>query len=144
MYSMMISVVVPVFNEEGNLRPVYLEIKQVLDQHAPNYEIIFVDDGSTDGSLGILRDIHDKDARVKIIQFRKNFGQTSAFSAGIDYASGELIVTIDADGQNNPEDIPRLLAEIIDGDYDFVTGWRTNRKESFVRRLFSKTANLII
>jgi len=144
MYLMMISVVIPVFNEEGNLQPVYLEIKQALDQNAPNYEIIFVDDGSTDGSLGVLRDIHEKDARVKIIQFRKNFGQTSAFSAGIDYASGEYIITIDADGQNNPQDIPRLLAEIVEGDYDFVTGWRTNRKESFIRRLFSKTANLII
>jgi len=143
-YSMMVSVVVPVFNEEGNLRPVFQEIKQVLDLNAPNYEIIFVDDGSSDNSLPILRDIYEKNERVKIIQFRKNFGQTSAFSAGIDYASGEYVITIDADGQNNPKDIPRLLAEIIEGDYDFVTGWRTNRKESFVRRLFSKVANLII
>jgi glycosyltransferase involved in cell wall biosynthesis len=143
-YSMMISVVVPVFNEEGNLRPIYHELKKVLDLNVPNYEIIFVDDGSTDDSLGILRAIHDNDGRVKIIQFRKNFGQTSAFSAGIDYASGEYIVTLDADGQNNPADIPRVLDEIIEGDYDFVTGWRTNRKESIIRRLLSKIANLII
>ncbi len=143
-YSKMISVVIPVFNEEGNLQIVYQELTQVLNLHAPNYEIIFVDDGSTDDSLEVLRSIHHNDTRVKVIQFRRNFGQTSAFSAGFDYASGECIVTLDADGQNNPGDIPKLLDKINISDYDFVTGWRTNRKESFVRRLLSRSANLII
>ena len=143
-YTEMLSIVIPVYNEEGNLALLYRELINVLDQISNNYEIIFVDDGSSDNSLGILIDIHLIDERVKVIQFRRNFGQTSAFSAGIDYASGELIVTLDADGQNNPADIPLVIEEIYKHNCDFVTGWRMNRKESPMRRLLSQIANFII
>jgi glycosyltransferase involved in cell wall biosynthesis len=91
-----------------------------------------------------LSGIHAKDTLVKVIQFRRNFGQTAAFAAGFDNAQGELILTLDADGQNDPNDIPMLLSTLREGDYDFVTGWRVNRKESLIRRLLSKTANKII
>jgi glycosyltransferase involved in cell wall biosynthesis len=140
----MVSVVVPVYNEEGNLKPLYEELTEILTVHFPNYEIIYVDDGSTDNSLEVLQRIRADDTHVKIIQFRRNFGQTSAFAAGFDYASGEIIVTLDADGQNDPVDIPRLVDVMLEGDYDFVTGWRINRKEPLARRLLSRIANLII
>ena len=124
-----ISLVIPVYNEAGNLLPLHHEITEVLSASVSSYEIIYVDDGSIDASLGELCKIQEADPHVVVIQFRRNFGQTSAFAAGIDRASGDYIVTLDADGQNNPADIPKLLAETITGDYDFVTGWRTNRKE---------------
>jgi glycosyltransferase involved in cell wall biosynthesis len=143
-YREMLSIVIPVYNEEGNLAILHQEITHVLDKISDNFEIVFVDDGSTDKSLDILVEIHQRDQRVKVIQFRKNFGQTSAFSAGIDYASGEYIITLDADGQNNPEDIPLLLEEVHINNCDFVTGWRKNRKETLIRRFLSNTANSII
>jgi len=139
-----LSVIVPVFNEQGNLNPLYSELKAVLSQIEIFYEIIFVDDGSTDNSFQELSSIHDGDNSVKVIQFRRNFGQSAAFAAGFDAAQGELILTIDADGQNDPNDIPKMLDTMREGNYDFVTGWRVNRKESFIRRLLSKVANRII
>jgi glycosyltransferase involved in cell wall biosynthesis len=139
-----LSVVVPVYNEEKNLSVLYQELDEVLRDLGLRYEIIFVDDGSADGSYAVLEKLHAQDEHVKVIQFRRNFGQTAAFSAGFDYAAGDLIVTLDADGQNNPMDIPRLLSKLRDGDYDLVTGWRVNRKEPFIRRLLSRTANIII
>lgn len=139
-----LSIVIPVYNEENNLRPLYSELTQVLRQLNQSYEIIYIDDGSTDKSFEILSAIHTEDKLVKVIQFRRNFGQTAAFAAGFDNAVGELIVTLDADGQNDPNDIPKLLATLTGGDYDFVTGWRVDRKESFLRRIFSKAANKII
>jgi glycosyltransferase involved in cell wall biosynthesis len=139
-----LSVVIPVFNEQGNLNLLYGEIKKVLRRMDISYEIIFIDDGSTDDSFKELSNIHAGDSLVKVIQFRRNFGQSAAFAAGFDAAQGELIVTIDADGQNDPNDIPKLLETMSEGNYDFVTGWRVNRKESFIRRVFSKVANRII
>lgn len=142
--SVEISVVIPVYNEEQNLRPLHEQLKAVLDGLALGYEIIFVDDGSTDGSYRVLRELHTQDHHVKVIRFRRNFGQTAAFTAGFDYARGSLIVTMDADGQNDPADVPRLLNTLHEGDYDIVTGWRIHRREPFIRRLLSKAANAII
>ena len=139
-----ISVIVPVFNEVDNLTILYNELVAVLSALKLNYEIIFVDDGSQDNSFKVLADIKAKDTHVIVIQFRRNFGQTAAFAAGFDYAHGDLIVTIDADGQNNPQDIPRLLEKMNEEDCDLVIGWRMNRQEPFIRRLLSNAANLII
>jgi len=137
-------VVIPVYNEDQSLRPLYEQLKPVLQDLGLRYEIIFIDDGSTDGSYGLLQELHAADDRVKVIQFRRNFGQTVAFNAGFDYARGQLVVTMDADGQNDPADIPRLLDELWAADYDVVVGWRVNRQEPFVRRLVSKVANALI
>ena len=139
-----LSVIIPVFNEEENISPLYTELTEVLGNIELPYEIIFIDDGSTDNSFIVLSDLHAVDKNVNVIQFRRNFGQTAAFAAGFEQAQGELILTLDADGQNDPNDIPRLLTVLNDGEYDFVTGWRINRKESFIRRILSKAANNII
>lgn len=139
-----LSVIVPVFNEQDCLQDIYRELTDVIKKLDLSYEIIFVDDGSTDQSFQQLTIIHANDSLVKVIQFRRNFGQTAAFAAGFDAARGDLILTIDADGQNDPNDIPKMLAAMREGDYDFVTGWRLNRKEPFLRRLFSRAANWII
>jgi glycosyltransferase involved in cell wall biosynthesis len=139
-----LSIIIPVFNEENNLSPLYSELTEVIKKLNLTYEIIFVDDGSTDNSFHILSAIHGNDNAVKVIQFRRNFGQSAAFAAGFDSAQGDFILTLDADGQNDPNDIPKLLSTMWEGDYDFVTGWRINRKESFVRRILSKAANFII
>lgn len=139
-----ISTVIPVYNEEENIIPLYEELNSVLSQIGDSYEMIFVDDGSTDGSYSQLKTLHQSDQNIRVIRFRRNFGQTSAFAAGFNYARGELIVTLDADGQNDPADIPLLLNKLKEGDFDIVTGWRVNRKESLSRRIVSKTANRII
>jgi glycosyltransferase involved in cell wall biosynthesis len=139
-----LSVVIPVYNEENNLIPLYTELSEVLSKLGLTYELIFIDDGSTDNSFARLSELHAANEMVKVIEFRRNFGQTAAFAAGFDIAQGELIVTLDADGQNDPGDIPKLLSVMKDGNYDFVTGWRVNRQESFIRRLFSSAANGII
>ena len=139
-----VSVVIPVYNEEQNLVPLYEQLKPVMQDIGSRHEIIFVDDGSDDGSYGVLQELHATDDCVKAIRFRRNFGQTAAFAAGFDYARGELVVTLDADGQNDPADIPHLLDKLEEGDYDIVTGWRVNRRESFVRRVVSKAANVLI
>jgi glycosyltransferase involved in cell wall biosynthesis len=139
-----LSVVIPVYNEELNLSPLYKELTVVLGALNLSYEIIFIDDGSTDHSFQVVSDIHSANPCTKVIQFRRNFGQTAAFAAGFDAARGDLILTIDADGQNDPNDIPKLLQAMQSGDYDFVAGWRTNRKEPILRRLFSQAANYLI
>jgi glycosyltransferase involved in cell wall biosynthesis len=139
-----LSVVIPVYNEENNLSPLYSELTDELKKTGLSYEIIFVDDGSTDKSFAELEKLHQADKSIKVIQFRRNFGQTAAFAAGFDHALGDLIVTLDADGQNDPADISKLLNVMKEGDYDFVTGWRLNRKEPIIRRFLSKTANKII
>ncbi len=138
------SIIIPVFNEENNISPLYTELSAVLSKIGLPYEIIYVDDGSTDNSFKVLSAMHIQDNTVKVIQFRRNFGQTAAFAAGFDNAQGDLIITLDADGQNDPNDIPKLITTLREGDYDFVTGWRVDRKESLLRRILSKAANMII
>jgi len=128
-----ISVVIPVFNEEENIKLLYPKLKHVLDNLGKNYEIIFIDDGSTDKTSALLRRVCEKDRKIKVVVFRRNFGQTAAISAGFDYAKGEVIITLDADLQNDPEDIPQLISKIEKG-FDVVSGWRAERKDSFLSR----------
>ncbi|MBN2198745.1 MAG: glycosyltransferase family 2 protein [Candidatus Aminicenantes bacterium] len=139
-----LSLVIPVFNEEKNLEPLYKELRRVCDGLSSGCEILFIDDGSRDGSFAALAALQKKDRRVKVLRLRKNFGQTAALSAGFDYARGDVIVTLDADLQNDPRDIPRLLDKMAEG-YDIVNGWRRKRKDKFLtRRLPSNVANWLI
>ncbi len=141
---MSLSVVIPVFNEVENIRLLYDALQAVLSKLGRDYEIVFVDDGSNDGSDRELRALADADAQVKIVEFRSNFGQTAAMSAGIRAATGDVIVTMDADLQNDPTDIPMMLAKIDEG-YDLVQGWRKKRKDAFLhRRVPSILANQLI
>lgn len=139
-----VSIVVPIYNEVDNIAPLYQKLDEVLDPESRQYEILFIDDGSTDGSNQRLQELAALDKRVKIVTFRRNYGQTAAMQAGIQMAVGEVIVTIDGDMQNDPADIPMML-EKIDQGYDLVHGWRKNRKDAWLsRRLPSKIANWII
>ncbi|MGB7291984.1 MAG: glycosyltransferase family 2 protein [Thermodesulfobacteriota bacterium] len=139
-----LSIVIPVLNEAGNLDPLYSQLIDVLTKTDKAYEIIFVDDGSTDSSFENLKKLQKQDDRIQVIRFRRNFGQSAAFSAGFDYASGDVIVTMDADLQNDPRDVPKLLNKLEDG-YDLVSGWRINRRDGYLtRRLPSRIANFII
>ncbi|HKJ64463.1 MAG TPA: glycosyltransferase family 2 protein [Desulfopila sp.] len=139
-----VSVVVPLYNEEGNVRELYNELKTVFTEAKINHELVFINDGSTDSTGEILQELHKNDQCVTAVNFRRNFGQTAAMSAGFDYARGEIIVTMDGDLQNDPADIPRLLEKLSMG-YDVVTGWRHDRKDPFVsRKLPSMIANKII
>jgi glycosyltransferase involved in cell wall biosynthesis len=122
------SVVIPVFNEEPNIIPLYRELKPVMDKLGKRYEILFIDDGSTDRTYYTIKRLHEKDHHVRVIKLRRNFGQTAAISAGFDYAKGEVIITMDGDLQNDPRDIPRLLSKLNQGN-DVVSGWRYNRKD---------------
>ncbi|MEX2141707.1 MAG: glycosyltransferase family 2 protein [Pirellulales bacterium] len=141
---MKISVVVPVFNEQENLQRLYDAASPVLDALPHDYELLFVDDGSTDGSYDALNRLAAADPRVKVVRFRRNFGQTAAMNAGLHLATGEVIVTMDADLQNDPLDIPLLLAKLDEG-YDLVHGWRKHRQDALVnRKLPSKIANWLI
>jgi glycosyltransferase involved in cell wall biosynthesis len=138
-----ISVVLPVFDEQDNLRPLYEQITQTLGG-GHSYEILFVDDGSRDDSFGVLAELQKNDANVRVIQFRKNFGQTAALSAGFEHARGEIIVAMDADLQNDPADIPKMVAKLDEG-FDVVSGWRKKRYDSaLTRRLPSRIANGLI
>lgn len=137
----MISVIIPAYNEEENVEPLYEQLKRTLDEANTDYEIFFIDDGSTDNTFKVLKKVHGKDSAVKIIKFRRNFGQALAFSAGFDHSKGEVIITMDGDLQNDPNDIPRLLDKLEEG-YDIVKGWRVNRKDPFFsKRLPSKIFN---
>jgi len=140
---MTLSIVVPLYNEEENIPTLYEKLKENLDPLEKEYEILFVDDGSTDRTLSILEEIQSKDKRVIILSLRRNFGQTAAFAAGFDFARGDVIVTMDGDLQNDPADIQKLLELIKDND--LVSGWRKNRKDPFFsRRLPSLIANWLI
>lgn len=140
-----LSLVIPVFNEEENLRPLTSEIKDALDPLEIDYEIVFIDDGSSDGSFKLIQALHEEDSRVAAIRFRRNHGQTAAFAAGFDHAQGKYIVTLDADRQNDPADIPKLLARIEEGDCDVVNGWRENRQDALLmRKVPSRIANKLI
>lgn len=144
MYTKDLSIVVPVFNEVENVRPLLDEITTALASEPIDYEVVFVDDGSTDGSTELLRQLAAENSRVVVIQFRRNHGQTAAFAAGFDYAHGRTILTIDADRQNDPADIPKLIAKLNEG-FDVVNGWRQNRQDAFLmRKLPSYIANRLI
>ncbi len=139
-----ISVVIPVYNEEGNIDRLYQELTAALEDIGRDYEVIAINDGSSDRTYGMLNDVQAQDARWHIIHFRRNFGQTAAMAAGFDAARGEVVITIDADLQNDPRDIQRILDKFAEG-YDIVSGWRQDRKEPlFLRRIPSMIANLII
>lgn len=139
-----LSVVVPLFNEAESVRPLYEQIRQACESTEKSFEILFVDDGSKDGTRDALRELHHQDSRVKVVYFRKNYGQTAAMAAGFDFSEGETVVSMDGDLQNDPSDIPRLLEKMSEG-YDVVCGWRRNRKDKFWSRRFpSIIANWII
>ncbi|MDP7279134.1 MAG: glycosyltransferase family 2 protein [Candidatus Poribacteria bacterium] len=139
-----ISVVIPLLNEADNLQELYSRLKAALEPIKKSYQIIFVDDGSIDSGFEILRQISLSDPSIQVIRFRRNFGQTAAMSAGFDHAEGEVIIPLDADLQNDPSDIGRLLEKLEEG-YDIVSGWRAKRKDGFVlRRLPSILANWLI
>jgi len=140
---LVISVVIPLYNEEESVPRLYEELTVTLEATGHPYEIIVVDDGSNDSSFNHLQRLHELDPRLKVIRFRRNFGQTAAFAAGFDAAQGDVIVTLDADLQNDPADIPRLLTKANEG-YDVVSGWRVKRQDPFHRRLPSQVANWLI
>ncbi len=139
-----LSVVVPVFNEEESVRPLYEQIRKVYDALEEPYEIIFVDDGSSDRTSEVLEDVHRTDNQVVVVLLRKNYGQTAAMAAGFRAARGKVVVSMDGDLQNDPADIPRLLSKLDEG-YDVVCGWRKERKDKFIsRRIPSVIANWLI
>src|SRR5437660_654811 len=139
-----VSVFLPVFNEEPNLRPLHEKLDRALRQLGRTTEIIYVDDGSTDGSLSVLREIAASDRRVRVIALRRNYGQTPAMAAGIHSARGRVLIPMDADLQNDPADIARLLKKLDEG-YDVVSGWRKNRKDPLItRKIPSMMANWFI
>jgi glycosyltransferase involved in cell wall biosynthesis len=139
-----LSVVIPVFNEEGSVGELVRQLTGVLGGMGTSWEAIFVDDGSRDRTPEIIREANRQDPRVKLVRFRRNFGQTAALAAGFDYAAGEIVVTMDGDLQNDPADIPRLVLKIGEG-FDLVNGWRVKRRDTFLtRRLPSMAANALI
>jgi glycosyltransferase involved in cell wall biosynthesis len=130
------SIIIPAYNEEKNVAPLHAEILATMQTLGEPFEILFVNDGSTDGTAAAL----DALSPITVIHLRKNFGQTAALDAGIKHATGEIIITLDGDGQNPPSEIPKLLAEMERGGYDVVSGWRRNRQDSFMKRLVSRGA----
>lgn len=140
-----VSVVIPFFNEEQSLSPLIEELLPVLSQFHKASEVIFIDDGSEDQGANIVQQAAKKDPQIKLIIMRKNFGQTAAWAAGIDYASGDVLVFLDADLQNDPKDIPQVVSKILNDGYDVVSGWRVDRKDTFwTRRIPSLLANKLI
>jgi|TARA_Y100000310_G_C20701447_1_gene830351 glycosyltransferase involved in cell wall biosynthesis len=137
----LISIVIPTFNEQGNVNALYRKLKSALNRN--KYELIFVDDGSKDNTLSELNKLRKSDKRVKVISFTKNFKKASALAAGLKMASGKTIVTMDADLQDNPSEIPKLLGKLDQG-FDIVIGWRYNRKDSFSKFLASKIFNFLV
>jgi len=141
---MELSVVVPVYNEEANVEPLIGEINGVLRHLGKSYEVVVVDDGSEDRTFAVLSKLHREQPTMKVVRLKRNFGQTAALAAGLAYARGEIVVLMDGDGQNDPADIPALLAKLAEGN-DMVAGWRFNRRDPFLnRRLPSMIANRLI
>lgn len=136
-----ISIVIPVYNEEDNLQPLVSELREVLTGVPNSCEIIFVDDGSWDRSFEILKQAAARDSQIRVIRFKKNAGQTAAFDAGFRAAKGDIVVTMDADLQNDPHDIPHLLEKI--GGFDVVCGWRHKRNDPWIKIVSSKIANFV-
>lgn len=139
----MISVVVPFYNEEDNIEPLHAQLSDVLKSLNREHKIIFVDDGSTDNTFKNMLKAREKDTNVRIIKFRKNFGQTAALKAGFDHAEGNITISMDGDLQNDPADIPKLIEKIGKEDYDVVCGWRADRKDTFSKKITSKFANML-
>jgi glycosyltransferase involved in cell wall biosynthesis len=135
-----ISVVVPLFNEEHSLAALYHEIAAVLDSQPEPYEVVFVDDGSTDGSMAVLERLHGETTNVVAVHLRRNFGKAAALQAGFLEARGDVVVTMDADLQDDPAEIPQLLAKLDEG-FDLVSGWKTRRNDPWTRRVLSKVFN---
>jgi glycosyltransferase involved in cell wall biosynthesis len=135
------SVVVPFYNEQENIPPLYVKLTEVMDALGEPYELVFVDDGSKDSTFKVLSDIYEHDPRVNVVQLRRNFGQAPALKAGFDFARGEIIISMDGDLQHDPEEIPRFLERIEEG-YDLVSGWRVTRTDHWLmRQLPSRVAN---
>jgi glycosyltransferase involved in cell wall biosynthesis len=135
------SIVVPFFNEQENIPPLYMKLTEVMDGIGESYELVFVDDGSKDNTFKVLSDIYENDRRVNIVRLRRNFGQTAALKAGFDYARGEVIISMDGDLQHDPAEIPRFVEKIQEG-FDLVSGWRYQRTDNWLtRQLPSRTAN---
>lgn len=137
-----ISIVIPLFDEESNIEKLYTQLKVVLKDLDKRYELIFVDDGSTDNSFSILENFHRKDNAVKVVQFRRNFGKSAALSVGFKYAKGKIIITMDADLQDDPREIPNFIRKLDEG-YDIVSGWRFKRRDSFSKTFPSKLFNYL-
>lgn len=139
-----LSVVIPIYNEAENIESLHAEVTAALADLGLEYEIVYVDDGSRDASFAILEGIARADRRAVVVRFRRNFGQTAAMSAGFDHARGKIIVTMDGDLQNDPQDIPKLLAKLNEG-YDIAAGWRFDRQDAYLtRKLPSRLANGLI
>ncbi len=140
---MLVSIVVPLHNEEENVEELHKALRSVIDAEKEDYEILYIDDGSTDRTLALLEPIAEKDPSINLLRFRRNFGKAAAWAAGFDHAKGDIIVTIDGDLQNDPKDIPKLVSLI--GEYDVVNGWRKKRKDPFfIRKFPSIIANKLI
>ena len=141
---MLVSVIVPIYNEEDNIKPFYENVIKALDNTDFSFEVIFINDGSTDSSYRKLKELVKLDSRFKLIEFKRNYGQTAALMAGFDFASGQIIVPIDGDMQNDPKDIPKLVSKIKEG-YDVCSGWRKHRKDNMIlRKIPSRIANRLI
>src|SRR5436189_5777845 len=139
--SIQYSIVVPFFNEQENIPPLYMKLTEVMDGIGEPYELVFVDDGSKDDSFKVLTEIYEHDRRVNLVRLRRNFGQTPALKAGFDFARGEVIISMDGDLQHDPEEIPRFLEKIEEG-YDLVSGWRYARRDHWLlRQVPSRAAN---
>ena len=139
-----LSIIIPVYNEEDSLDPLYKNLEAVLKSLGHDFEVIFINDGSIDGSMQRLNTIAEQDDHIKVIHFRQNFGQTAAIMAGIDAACGDIIIPMDGDLQNDPEDIPKLLDKLDEG-YDICSGWRKDRRDNPIKRILpSKIANWLI
>jgi glycosyltransferase involved in cell wall biosynthesis len=135
------SIVVPFFNEQENIPPLYMKLTEVMDSIGEPYELVFVDDGSRDNTFKVLSDIYEHDRRVNLVRLRRNFGQTAGLKAGFDFARGEIIISMDGDLQHDPEEIPRFLEKIEEG-FDLVSGWRHARRDHWLMRQFpSRVAN---
>jgi glycosyltransferase involved in cell wall biosynthesis len=139
-----LSLVIPIYNEVENLEPLMEEIAAALEDRPITYEVVFVDDGSSDGSYKLIEELSGRFPQIGAVRFRRNFGQTAAFSAGFNHAKGKVIVTMDADRQNDPADVPALIKKLEEG-YDVVNGWRQNRQDGLIlRKLPSFIANRLI
>lgn len=141
--SMDYSVVVPAHNEEGSIQPLYQAIKKGMESMGGQWELVVVDDGSTDKTYSLLEQLRAQDERLKIVRFRKSFGQTAAWSAGFDHATGNIVIVMDADLQNDPADIPAMIATMKQENLDVVSGWRKNRQDKNALKIGSRIGNFI-